>query len=73
MNGKLAKKLRREALSIAVESNLPYVDYDFKQYNKVYTTIDGKLKGYKVYTAFMKDCQRKVYQQLKKEFKEGVC
>ena len=69
MNQKNAKKLRREALKQAVEQNLPYTYYGFTQYRKVFQSLDGKLHQYVVYTAFLKDCQRKIYQQMKKEYK----
>lgn len=71
MNSKQAKKLRKQALQIAVENNLPYVEYSFKQYQKVYTDITGKVVPYRVYTAYLEDSQRKLYKQLKKQFKEG--
>lgn len=64
-----AKQLRKQALKQAVEQNIPYTDYGFNQYRKVFQSLDGKLHQYVVYTAFLKDCQRKIYQQLKKESK----
>ena len=72
MNAKNAKKLRREALKQAVEQNLPYTDYGFTQYRKVFQSLDGKLHQYVVYNAFLKDCQRKIYKSLKKEFKQNA-
>ena len=69
MNGKNAKRLRREVLKQAVEQNLPYTDYGFTQYRKVFQSLDGKLHQYVVYTAFLKDCQRKILKSLKKEFR----
>ena len=71
MNQKNAKKLRREALKQAVESGLPYTAYGFKQFKKAYTKITGELGVYVVYTAYLEDSQRKLYKQLKKEFKAG--
>lgn len=69
MNSKKAKQLRKEALEIAVKNNLKYVDYGFDTYKKVYQSLDGKYHPYTVYTAYLKDCQRRVYKTLKKEFK----
>ena len=71
MNAKRVKALRKEALIQAVEQNLPYVDYDFKVYKKVYQSMDGKYHPYQVYTCTMKDCERKILKTLKKEFKAG--
>ena len=72
MNGKNAKKLRREALKQAVTSGLPYTAYGFKQFKKAYTKITGELGVYMVYTAYLEDSQKKLYRQLKKEFKQSV-
>ena len=72
MNAKQSKKLRREALVQAVEQNIPYVEYDFKQYKKVYQSLDGKYHPYTVYTCFMKASQRKILKALKKNFKRAV-
>ena len=71
MNQKNAKKLRREALKQAVEQGLPYTQYGFKQYRKVTTKLDGTIVPYSVYTAYLEDCQKKLYKQLKREFKAG--
>jgi len=71
MNGKNAKRLRKEALTQAVESGIPYTQYAFKQYRKPFTKITGELGFYQVYTAYLEDCQKKLYKQLKKQFKEG--
>lgn len=66
MNAKLAKKIRKQALEIAVRNNLEYVDYGFDTYKKVAYGLDGKAYPYTVYTAYLKECQRRVYKQLKK-------
>lgn len=71
MNAKKAKQLRKQSLKQAVEQNLPYTDYGFNQYRKVFQSLDGKLHQYSVYTAFLKACQRKILKSLKKEFKAG--
>ena len=71
MNGKQSKKLRRQALAQAVTSGLPYTQYGFKQFKKAYTKITGELGVYMVYTAYLEDSQKKLYKQLKKQFKEG--
>lgn len=68
MNQKQAKKLRRIALLQAVEQGLPYAQYGFKQYRKVFTKLTGEVVPYVVYTAYLEDSQRKLYKQLKKEF-----
>lgn len=72
MNAKRVKALRKQALQIAVEQGLPFVDYDFKTYKKVYQSMDGKYHPYQVYTISMKSCQRSLYKELKKNFKRGV-
>lgn len=66
MNQKQAKKFRREALKQAVEQGLPYVQYGFKNYRKAFTKLTGEVVPYVVYTAYLEDCQRKLYKQLKK-------
>ena len=71
MNAKKAKQLRKQSLKQAVASGLPYTDYGFTQYRKVFQSLDGKLHQYVVYNAFLKDCQRKILKSLKKEFKAG--
>ena len=71
MNARKAKALRREALKQAAEQGLPYTQYGFKQFKKAYVKITGELGAYVVYTAFLKDCQRKILKSLKKEFKAG--
>ena len=71
MRNKMAKRLRKEALKQAVEQGLPYTDYGFTQYRKMFQSLDGKLHQYVVYNAFLKACQRKIYKTLKKEFKAG--
>lgn len=69
MNSKKAKQIRREALTQAVEQGLPYLEYGFKQYRKVFTKLTGEIVPYQVYTCYMEDCQKKIYKQLKKEYK----
>ena len=69
MNSKKAKQFRREALKQAVEQGLPYLEYGFKTYRKVFTKLTGEIVPYSVYTAYMEDSQRKLYKQLKKQFK----
>lgn len=71
MNAKQSKKLRRIALTQAVAAGIPYVRYGFKQYRKVFTKLTGEIVPYVVYTCYLEDSQRKLYKQLKKEFKEG--
>jgi hypothetical protein len=71
MNAKQSKKLRRIALTQAVEQGLPYVQYDFKTYRKAFTKLTGEIVPYTVYTIYLEDSQRKIYKQLKKQFKEG--
>jgi len=72
MNGKNAKKLRRKALKQAVEQCLPYIEYGFKQYRKVFTKLTGEIVPYVVYTMYLEDSQKKLYKQLKREFKQSV-
>lgn len=72
MNAKQSKRLRKEALKQAVEQGLPYVQYGFKQYRKAFTKLTGEIVPYTVYTIYLEDCQRKIYKQMKKLFKEGV-
>ena len=71
MNQKNAKRLRKEALTQAVEQGLPYVQYGFKTYRKAFTKLTGEIGTYQVYTAYLEDCQRKIYKQMKKQFKES--
>ena len=71
MNAKQSKRLRRQALTQAVEQGLPYVQYGFTQYRKVFTKLTGEVVPYVVYSAYLEDSQRKLYKQLKKQFKEG--
>lgn len=71
MNAKKAKLARRQALTQAVEQDLPYVQYGFKQYRKAFTKLTGEIVPYVVYTAYLEDSQRKLYKKLKKQFKEG--
>ena len=70
MNAKQSKRLRRHALTQAVEQGVPYVQYGFKQYRKVFTKLTGEVVPFVVYTAYLEDSQRKLYKQLKKQFKE---
>lgn len=72
MNAKQSKRLRKEALRQAVEQGLPYIQYGFKQYRKAFTKLTGEIVPYVVYSAYLEDCQRKVYQSLKKEFKQNA-
>ena len=72
MNAKIAKKLRKEALTQAVEQGLPYVQYGFKQYRKAFTKLTGEIVPYVVYTMYLEDSQKKLYKQLKREFKQSV-
>lgn len=72
MNAKQSKKLRREALKQAVEQGLPYISYGFRQYRKAFTKLTGEIVPYVVYTCYLEDSQRKLYHQLKKEFKQNA-
>ena len=72
MNAKIAKKLRKEAFTQAVEQGLPYVQYGFKQYRKAFTKLTGEIVPFSVYTAYLEDSQRKLYKALKKEFKQNA-
>ena len=72
MNNRKAKALRREALKQAVEQGLPYIQYGFRQYRKMFTKLTGEIVPYVVYTAYLEDSQKKLYRQLKKEFKQSV-
>lgn len=71
MNAKQSKRLRRQALTQAVEQGVDYIKYGFKTYRKAFTKLTGEVVPYSVYTAYLEDSQRKLYKQLKKEFKEG--
>ena len=72
MNGKNAKRLRKEALSQAVEQGLPYIEYGFRQYRKMFTKLTGEIVPYVVYTMYLEDSQKKLYKQLKREFKQNA-
>lgn len=72
MNAKQSKHLRRQALTQAVEQGLPYVQYGFKQYRHLFTKLTGEVVPHVVYTAYLEDSQRKLYKQLKKEFKQNA-
>ena len=69
MRNKVAKKLRKEAKQIAQSNGLPYVQYGFKQYRHLFTKLTGEVVPHVVYTAYLEDCQRKIYKTLKKEYK----
>jgi hypothetical protein len=69
MNGKQSKLLRKQARTsgAAVETT-----YTMEVFNKHYfDVLTGKLKSFKVYTQSLDVCQRSVYKELKKAFKEG--
>ena len=69
MNGKQARKLRQKARMTLAAQETTYVK---AVYNKSYfDVLTGTLKVYKVYTATMDLCQRSVYKELKKAYKEG--
>ena len=69
MRNKVSKRLRQQARQSGAEQQTTYVK---AVYNKSYfDVLTGTMKGYKVYTATMDLCQRSVYQELKKSFKEG--
>ena len=69
MRNKVAKTLRQQARASGAVQETTYI---MEVYNKQYfDVLTGKLKGYKVVTASMDLCQRSVYQELKKSFKEG--
>lgn len=69
MRNKVAKALRQQARTsgAAIETS-----YTMEVYNKQYfDVLTGKMKSYKVYTQSLDVCERSVYQELKKSFKEG--
>lgn len=69
MNGKQARKLRKQAVASGAPEG---VSYTVEVFNKQYfDVLTGQLKSYKVYTQSMDLCVRSVYQELKKSFKEG--
>jgi hypothetical protein len=69
MNAKQARKLRQQARTSGAAQETTYT---MEVYNKQYfDVLTGKLKSFKVYTASMDVCERSVYQELKKSFKEG--
>ena len=69
MNGKQAKRLRQKARMTLAAQETTYVK---AEYNKSYfDVLTGTIKGYKVATLSMDLCVRSVYQELKKQFKEG--
>lgn len=69
MNGKQARKLRQQARTSGAAEQTTYT---MEVYNKQYfDVLTGKLKSYKVYTQSMQVCERSVYQELKKAYKEG--
>ena len=70
MNGKQSKRLRQKAHMTLAAQETTYVK---AVYNKSYfDVLTGTLKGYKVYTATMDLCQRSVYKELKKNFKQNA-
>lgn len=69
MRNKVAKALRQQARTSGAAEE---TSYTMEVYNKQYfDVLTGKMKSYKVYTASMQVCERSVYQELKKSFKEG--
>lgn len=69
MRNKVAKALRQQAHQSGAAQETTYT---MEVFNKVYTDLlTGKLKGFKVYTKTLDLCERSVYQELKKSFKEG--
>lgn len=76
MRGSICKKLRRESNTVAMMANegkpVPYVDYDFKSYKKIFMDLlTGKPKQYTVYTVSMLQCERLIYKRLKKAVKDS--
>lgn len=72
MNAKKCKELRKKALVLAVQDNLAYVDYEFKTYQKQWMDLTGRAFSYVVYTAKLKDSQKKIYRDMKTEFKQSA-
>lgn len=70
MNQKRAKKLRREAEALAQASNIPWLNYQADYHTKTYRNIAGETKTLKVFTGYLTDCGRYLYQQLKQEKKQ---
>lgn len=69
MNAKQARKLRQQARQSGAAQETTYT---MEVYNKQYfDVLTGKMKQYKVYTQSLDVCQRSVYKELKKSFKEG--
>ena len=69
MNAKQARKLRQQARTSGAAEQTTYT---MEVYNKQYfDMLTGKMKQYKVYTQSMQVCERSVYQELKKAYKEG--
>lgn len=69
MRSKVAKALRQQARTSGAAQE---TSYTMEVYNKSYfDVLTGKMKSYKVVTATLDLCQRSVYQELKKAFKEG--
>lgn len=69
MNAKQARKLRQQARQSGAAEQTTYT---MEVYNKQYfDVLTGKLKSFKVYTQSLDVCQRSVYKELKKAFKEG--
>ena len=70
MNGKVAKRLRNIARTSGAAQQTTYVK---AFYNKSYVDIlTGMLKGYRVYTLSLDVCQKSVYKELKKNFKQNA-
>jgi len=69
MRNKVAKELRKQARTSGAAQETTYT---MEVYNKQYfDVLTGKLKSFKVYTQSLDVCQRSVYKELKKAFKEG--
>jgi hypothetical protein len=69
MNGKQSKLLRAQARTSGAATE---TSYTMEVFNKQYfDVLTGKLKSYKVYSQSLDVCERSVYQELKKAFKEG--
>lgn len=68
MNQRQAKRLRREAKELSQANKLPWLQYDADFYQKWYTNLMGERSSYRVFTGYMINCGRKLYQELKKEY-----
>lgn len=68
MNNKRAKALRALAKEIVYNSDTPIDNvYEDNNYTKHFIKA-GKLEKYTVYTRKLGQCERAIYQRLKKEF-----